>query len=89
MQTAYRGIFENGLVTLDEQVPWTGSQRVLVIFPEDVGGVCLVSPRPQQASPPRVTGSAEDRLAEVRRSFSEFQIDTRGWKFDREEANER
>ncbi len=79
MQPTFEGVYRNGAVELAGVVPFFEGQKVLVVSSEGQSAVPLgESDRP-----------LEERVAELDKYFSCVRVKTRGWKFDREEANER
>jgi len=76
MQTAIYGSYSNGVVTLDEVPKNHSKARVVVLFLKKDDNSLILSKRKKKG-------------VLTKSDFSLPFIDTKNWRFNREEANER
>jgi len=76
MQTAIYGSYSNGVVTLDEIPENHGKARVVVLFLKNDDDALILSRKKKNSGL-------------TKNDFSVPFIDTKNWRFNREEANER
>ncbi len=83
MEYKVPGIYRDGIVRLAEEVPFDDEQNVVVLFtkPDRESGPVREAVDPG--------GEKEWTFEELKSLFNCVRLDTRGWKFNREEANER